>query len=187
MDAAVNSTFALSIMTRDRVGIVADITTALRSLDGNLADLSQTVLRGYFTMIVIASFPDGVSADDIRAEFAKLPLADPFEVGVKPFSPCAGVAADDGSPSRYVLSVSGPDRGGFVAAVSGELVRWSINIDDIASTVRNGQYIMFLLLELPADLSMDDFRKGLEAATANIGADYQLQHDDIFRATNEIG
>lgn len=187
MGTTVNSTFALSIMTRDRVGIVADITTALRNLDGNLADLSQTVLRGYFTMIVIASFPDGVSADDIRAEFATLSKEDPFEVGVKPFEPSEAGAASDGRSSRHVLSVSGPDRVGFVAAVSRELVRWSINIDDIASTVRNGQYVMFLLIELPADLSMNDFRKGLDAATAEIGADYQLQHDDIFRATNEIG
>ncbi|MFW5802839.1 MAG: glycine cleavage system protein R [Verrucomicrobiota bacterium] len=182
-----NSTFALSIMTRDRVGIVADITTALRNLNGNLADLSQTVLRGYFTMIVIASFPENVSAGDIRAEFATLSGDDPFEVGVKPFEPNKAGTVSAGRTSRHVLSVSGPDRVGFVAAVSQELVRWSINIDDIASTVRDGQYVMFLLLELPVDLSMNDFRKGLDAATADIGAVYQLQHDDIFRATNEIG
>lgn len=37
------------------------------------------------------------------------------------------------------------------------------------------------------DAAMNDFRKGLDATTTGIGADYQLQHDDIFRATNEIG
>lgn len=180
-------TFVISIMTSDRVGVVADVTTALRQLDGNLADLSQSVLRGYFTMIVIASFPEGVTAQSIEAAFQGISVQEPFEVSVKQFEPGGPVVDGLEESSRYVLSVSGPDRVGFVAAVSAELVRWGVNIDDISSTVRNGRYVMFLLLELPADLSMNEFRQGLDTATTTIGATYQLQHDDIFRATNEIG
>ena len=39
--------FVISIMARDRVGIVADVATAIKNLEGNLGDLSQTVLSGY--------------------------------------------------------------------------------------------------------------------------------------------
>lgn len=173
-------------MTRDRVGIVADVTAALQRLDGNLADLSQSVLRGYFTMIVLASFPDEITEERIRCTFETISEDDPFEVGVRAVSaPLPEEPAT--SANRYVLTVTGPDRIGFVAAVSRELLRWNVNIVDIASTVREGRYFMFLLLDRPEHLAMGDFRAGLDAATAPLGASYQLQHDDIFRATNEIG
>ena len=50
--------FILSIMSQDRVGIVADVAGAIKALRGNLEDMTQTVLRGYFTMILLAEFPD---------------------------------------------------------------------------------------------------------------------------------
>ena len=45
-------------MSQDRPGIVADITGAIYQLNGDLADLNQSVLCGYLTMILIATFDD---------------------------------------------------------------------------------------------------------------------------------
>ena len=38
---------------RDRPGIVAGISTVLASVNANIIDISQTVLRGMFTMVMI--------------------------------------------------------------------------------------------------------------------------------------
>ena len=40
-------------MWRDRVGIIHDIASRIAELQGNIADLSQTVVSGYFTMILV--------------------------------------------------------------------------------------------------------------------------------------
>ncbi len=63
-------TTVISVMSRDRVGIVADVAARIAGLGGDLADLSQTTLRGFFTLIVIASFPDGVDLETVRGELA---------------------------------------------------------------------------------------------------------------------
>ena len=58
--------YIISVMSHDRIGIIADVTAAIKTLHGNLEDLSQTVLRGYFSMILLARFPDGTTEDNLR-------------------------------------------------------------------------------------------------------------------------
>ena len=53
--------FFLSISSRDRIGIVYQVSSAISELGGDIADLRQSVLRGHFTMILLASFPDTVT------------------------------------------------------------------------------------------------------------------------------
>ena len=64
--------FVISIMSRDRVGIVYEISKAISELDGNIADIRQSVLCGYFTMILLASFPDAVNQRAIERKLAEV-------------------------------------------------------------------------------------------------------------------
>ena len=57
--------YVISVISRDRIGIVADVSSALAALRGDIADLRQSVLRDYFTMILLVTFPAEVSADAI--------------------------------------------------------------------------------------------------------------------------
>ena len=38
---------------KDRVGIIANICTALAGFDVNVLDINQTVMQGYFTMMMV--------------------------------------------------------------------------------------------------------------------------------------
>ena len=68
-----NTSFVISVMEQDRVGIIADVSGIIKKLGGNLADVSQTVMRGYFTMILLADFTREVTAGEIRDAFAENP------------------------------------------------------------------------------------------------------------------
>lgn len=51
--------FAIMTVTgADRTGIIARVTTALAELDVNIVDVSQTLMSGYFTMILRVEFDD---------------------------------------------------------------------------------------------------------------------------------
>jgi glycine cleavage system transcriptional repressor len=52
----------ISVMSADRVGIIHDITEQVLSLRGNIVGLSQTVMRGYFTVLVEVVFPADTQA-----------------------------------------------------------------------------------------------------------------------------
>ena len=43
----------VTVVGLDRVGIIADICTTLASLQCNIIDISQTVMRDFFTMIML--------------------------------------------------------------------------------------------------------------------------------------
>jgi predicted amino acid-binding ACT domain protein len=65
-------------MSRDRVGIISEVSQALAEIEGDIADIRQTVLRGYFSMILFATFPEGVSAEVIRQQLTKVSQASDF-------------------------------------------------------------------------------------------------------------
>ena len=58
----------VTVVGKDRVGIIAGVCTALATYNVNVLDISQTVMQGYFTMMMIVD----VSASNVPlAELAK--------------------------------------------------------------------------------------------------------------------
>ena len=53
--------FIITMTAANRVGILSAVTKAMADLGGDLREASQTVVRGFFTMIFSAEFPDQTS------------------------------------------------------------------------------------------------------------------------------
>jgi len=49
-----SSRFIITVIGSDRVGIVARITTVMANYNVNIVDISQTIMQGIFTMIMLA-------------------------------------------------------------------------------------------------------------------------------------
>lgn len=43
----------VTVVGKDRVGIIAGVCTALANFNVNVLDISQTVMQGYFTMMIV--------------------------------------------------------------------------------------------------------------------------------------
>lgn len=174
-------TMVISVMDRDRPGIVAEVTECISRLGGNLADLRESVLSGYFTMILVAGFPEEVDVSDVKRALVEATAAqvlvalkqDPLETIVKP-------------EHDYILSAVGRDRVGLVAQVSRYCCEHQINILDLASYVVGDQYTMMLKVNLGHIESIDDFELELTRFGESCGLNLVLQHNDIFKAMNEI-
>ena len=57
--------FVLTVMSHDHPGIVAAVSDAVESLGGNIDSCSQTVLGGYFTLIMIVSVPQPIDPEQL--------------------------------------------------------------------------------------------------------------------------
>jgi glycine cleavage system transcriptional repressor len=171
----------ISVMAEDRPGIVAEVSESISALGGNLADLRESVLCGYFTMILMAGFPPAVTPDKIGSSLAGVTGA---EVSVMPHE---GDVTDAGyAGEAYVLSAVGLDRVGLVAQVSRFCCDRGVNILDLATHVEGDQYTMMLLIDLSGVPSVQAFKQELSELGAASGLNLALRHNDIFRATNEI-
>ena len=168
-------------MDCDRPGIVAEVAEGISALSGNLADLRQSVLCGYFTMILVAHFPEDVTPDTVRSALAQSTSA---EVSVKLHE--GDKLETSQSEDVYILSSVGPDRVGLVAQISRFCCNRKVNILDLASHVDGDLYTMMLQLDLSGIAQIEQFEKELAEFGRKSGLDLVLQHNDIFKATNEI-
>lgn len=175
-------------MSRDRVGIIHDISQAISGLNGNIADIRQSVLSGYFTMILLAAFPSAISKRDIERRLAEVDARSETAIDavVKEVEISDPVARNSIPDNAYVLTATGPDRVGFVATVSSFCATNNINIIDLSTTRSDGDYVMILIVDLNCCPSIDEIRRELQEFSRANGLRIVLQHYDIFRAVNEI-
>ncbi|MBU6047110.1 ACT domain-containing protein [Lacticaseibacillus paracasei] len=62
----------VTVIGTDKVGIIAQVTTALADLDVNILDVSQTIMQGAFTMMLLAKIPDNSNFNTVKSQLATL-------------------------------------------------------------------------------------------------------------------
>jgi len=175
----------LSVLTKDRPGVIADVTGAIFRLQGDLADLNQSVLWGYLTMILIVNFPDTVTKNALTAAIAATAGGTDFQVSVKELA--APLTSGPLAPKEtFIMTVQAANRGGLVYQVSHFCRERGINILDLTTTLRDGRYAMTLQLDLTGIASLAALRQDLSAFADTMGLSLTLQHNDLFRATEDV-
>ena len=122
--------FAVTIISKDRPGIVADTTEALFRLGCNIEDSSCTMLGGDFAMILIVSHEKPFTKANLTDEFKLLHERTGLVSYVRT------LAEDEICPSEEkgelcLVSVYGSDQPGIVYRVTKELANRKINITDL--------------------------------------------------------
>lgn len=72
----------VSVLGKDRTGIIAKVSTVLYQLDINIVDISQTVMQNeYFTMIMLVELKDGASIENANTKLQV--VAQEMEVDIR--------------------------------------------------------------------------------------------------------
>ncbi|MGN0866607.1 MAG: glycine cleavage system protein R [Oligosphaeraceae bacterium] len=177
--------YAISVMFRDQVGIVADVASAIQRLQGNLLDVSQSVLQNYFSMILLVDFHQETREEQILQALRSLASLQGASFGILACPEAVEDAVPVSREDTYVLTASGPDRPGMVASLSAYLKERNINIVDLSSRSHEGIYTMIWQIQIPPALDVQKLQRSMQLAFQphmEIG----LRHDALFRVTNEI-
>ncbi len=63
----------VTVIGKDKVGIIADVAVMLKGINVNIADISQTVMQDYFTMIMMVELDrTTLDIDQIQRELDEL-------------------------------------------------------------------------------------------------------------------
>jgi glycine cleavage system transcriptional repressor len=176
----------ISVMSKDRPGIIADVTGAIYELNGDLADLNQSVLCGYLTMILIATFDIAVTPEDVVAKLSHTKSEIKFDALVKLVDTPIEILKDQMPEKTYILTAQGKNKRGLVHGISSFCYQRDINILDLVTTLADDQYTMILQLDLSTIASIKDVRDDLAEYADRTGLQIVLQHNDIFRVTHEV-
>jgi len=147
--------FALTIIGRDRSGIVSQVTEILYKLGCNIADSSCSILGGQFAMILIISNPAIKEKSDFGDAFAPLEESG-LSVFVRTLKP-DGEKRPQFEGEICLISVYGADKPGIVYRVAKELGDRKVNITDLNTKLIGSEtrpvYVMMIEAVLPPELS----------------------------------
>ncbi len=169
---------AITAIGVDRPGIVAGLTEALRDAGGNLEDVSSTILRGHFAMMLIVNVPGGLSAADVERTLGEAAGALGVEVTVRD--------VEAGAPERpdatHVLTAYGSDRPGIVAGMARLLADRGVNITDLSCRLVGEErpvYAMTAEISLPEAADPGELLRAVLDAAQDLGVDATLRPVEV--------
>lgn len=176
----------LSVLSEDRPGIVADITRAIYDLDGDLADISQSVLSGFFIMTVIAQFDSNVTVSLIKEKIESEETQTPFEVMIKEINSEDVLRQNPVPDDIYIVTAQGANRTGLVYSMGAFCKDHGINIMEYDTKLTDNVYSMILEIDLTNSESAEVIHEKLKKTAKNLGLEIVMQHKKLFQAVNEI-
>lgn len=143
--------FALTIIGRDRPGIVSQVSEILYQQGFNIADSSCSILGGQFSMILIISHPQMAAREEFEQAFQPLEEGN-LSVFIRTLKP-GGEISPELHGELCMISVYGADKPGIVFQVANRLSERGINITDLntklTGKVDHPVYVMMLEAMLP--------------------------------------
>ena len=183
-DMSDTSRHIIAVLLPDRVGALRDVTAVIVKLGGNIAGIRQTVVDGFFSLVFTAEHPAAITSEEIRKELAaQLEPAAAIIVRSYASQPSPPLAAG----SRYVAMTRGPDRAGTIHAVSAFFVEHGINIEDWQAESDGADVIYTAQVALPVAVDLRRIQDAFRVRMADRGLFATIIHENIFRATNEVG
>ncbi|MDN8605752.1 ACT domain-containing protein [Corynebacterium ureicelerivorans] len=86
-----------------------------------------------------------------------------------------------------IITTTGKDRPGVIAAVSAEAARQGLNIVDVSQTIMDDYFTMIMRVELPeGEVDMGALQEAFDAAGEPLGMVVRIQSDALFSAINDI-
>ena len=180
----------LSVVGKDRPGIVASVLRVLYRNRCNIEALSQTTIMGQFAMILIASTLSEEPSGELQKDCSQLMRDQGLEIHLKGILPEEMVPYRAGETEPFVITVQGEDRPGLAYGVSEVLSEWGINITNLDARVafmgQKLEYIQIYQVDIPKELDSGILHERLRERGAQMKVAIDLQHRGVFRAINQI-
>lgn len=179
----------ISVLGHDQPGIIAAVSGVICARQGNIENVSQTLLQSMFGALMIVAVPASETPEALQQAFAdvcsKLKLTvhvDRYEVPAPP------AVKPDVQP--YIVTAIGPDQRGLVCEVAKLLALHDVNITNMQAIFKGGtkplDNLMIFEVDIPRHTVMDDLREGLREISVRLALDIKIQHRKIFESVSRI-
>jgi glycine cleavage system transcriptional repressor len=171
----------ITVLGKDRPGIVAGVTKMLYELGCNLEDSAMTRLEGEFTIMLIFSSRKPLTEAALQRAFAPLGKHLRLVVHAKPLT-----SAESRAPRKRgkacLISVYGADKPGIVYRVADALAKAKINISDVHTHRSDADgpslYMLLLEVELPGRGSAAALEQRLRRVAKRLGVQVSVRPSD---------
>lgn len=180
--------FVLSVIGKDKPGILAKISTILFTYGCNIEDVSQTILQTEFASIFIVMNPDEHSLDEIGRAL-NLALSD-LELSAHLRPMAVPATAETTASQPFVITTRGVDKPGTISAVTTAISSLACNVTNFRAIITQDEgvdeMIMIFEVDLPVNVEHRRLRQAMQDVCGRFGLDSSVQHRDIFETIHRI-
>ena len=161
--------YVINVTAVDRPGIVAGVSSAIVKLQGNIESCSQTVLDGYFTLIMTFSTPNELDVDAVKDQILQEKGLENCQAILFPARPSDSRRLEP-SQNLFVITAFGADCEGIVSQFTRYLESKEINIIDLyAYITEDGEFVLICQVEFGLQLDVKNIQYDLEALGEQVG------------------
>ncbi|MGW8286403.1 MAG: glycine cleavage system protein R [Candidatus Deferrimicrobiaceae bacterium] len=171
--------FSVSVMGKDRPGIVAEVSRILYELGCNIEDSTCTILSGQFAMILVVFHEKPITTAEMNPSFDDVRRNMGLQVTIHPLKADEVVHDKSFIGRPHIISVYGADRPGIVYSVARELARRKVNITDLNTQVVGSKerpvYVMVLEVDLPEGIDMKELDAVFDGIKKELGVSISVR------------
>lgn len=176
--------YIISLLSANRVGIMAAVTTAMDELGANLHEASIAVIQNFFSIVIAADFPEQRDPTLIQEHIEGICNAFNVDVCVKDPDVEIPTILSPRECDKYLLAISGSNRSGILRIISSQLGQDGIDILDLSATsAEDGQtFEMMIKIAVPKTLDIMNLQITLEniCSSLNISVDFISESDSAI-------
>lgn len=180
--------YLITVILKDRVGILRDITDVIYRAGGNLTDVRQNVMAGQFVLNCLVEFGQEIDQQNFKLSLMNSVPENTAQFMATPISAAALKRAKQPQGGRYVAAISGPDKPGRVHKIADFFAARGVNVEDWKHDFSNPPNALTIgIVTIPPTADLSKLQTELAAIMSTDGLKASLTHENIFRATNEVG
>jgi glycine cleavage system transcriptional repressor len=181
--------FIITVLAKDRPGIIALVTKVLYELECNLENVNQMILQDQFAGLFLVDAPADLTRDRLHADLDVQTQNSGLVIHVTSLDEKNG-APMGGTGDIFLITTIGPDQKGLVARFSAIIARYHANIINLKAVFKGGpdprNNVMSYQIWVTPDLDTAALFGDLRQKAEELGLDIRIQHKNIFDAINKI-
>lgn len=179
----------ITVIGYDKPGIIASISETLFKEQCNIENISQTILQSQFAGIFIVLIPDNLSITKLSEIFQKNIPEKNISIKIELLE-TDKIVSSQKETEQFIVTTTGPDKQGLVAAISREIATFDVNISNLKAVFKGGdnpdKNVMIYEIDIPVDIDHHQFSDSLRKKASELGLELSIQHKNIFDMVNRI-
>jgi len=180
--------FVLSVIGRDKPGILVRISTILFQHGCNIEDVSQTILQTEFASIFIVLNPGNHPLPEIGRALNEALTEMELSAHLRPMTAAAPAASTPSQP--FVVTTRGVDKPGTISAVTRTIASLACNVVNFRAIITQedgvDEMIMIFEVDVPAGVEHRTLRQAMQETCSGFGLDVSVQHREIFETIHRV-
>ena len=185
---------SFSAIGLDSPGLVADITSRIFALKGNVVDVEENCRRGIFSIFLIVDFSAAApSIEDIMTSLKQIASSTGLKVIVHPYQDdCIQLPAEN---EYHLITIIGIDQPGIIAGVSRLFQSFNVNIVKCRMIARGKFFSMEMMVDtgqIHAGLArthgdaIEKMKRKLKSLCEGMHLSLVFQSENIFRRRKKM-